>query len=201
MTMIQPNLRISTMASIIRTFCNENRNADRVKQLRTEYVQRVTELDADENHKFLFLDEAGFNLAKTRKGQNFIGQRATIQVPGQCGANITICETISEDGVVGRKPRIGSYNAALLVTFLDELNQVCKANGLTYVIVCDNVRFNHVQMVQAWFQAHPQFTTLYLPPYSNFSPHGDGRVYDRRPHEQATLLQAMDDTCNDITSD
>lgn len=74
----------------------------------------MMELDADENHhKFLFLDEAGFNLAKTRR--NFIGQRATIQVPGQRGANITMCAAISEDGVVGHRPRIGSYNAALLV--------------------------------------------------------------------------------------
>jgi hypothetical protein len=39
---------------------------------------------------------------------------------------------------------------------------------MTYVIVWDNVRFHHAQMVQAWFQAHPQFTTLYLPPYSPF---------------------------------
>ena len=54
------------------------------------------------------------------------------------------------------------------VTFLDELNQVCRADGVTYVIVWDNVRFHHAQMVQAWFQAHPQFTTLYLPPYSPF---------------------------------
>ena len=56
------------------------------------------------------------------------------------GANITRCAAISEDGVVGRRPRIGSYNAALLVTFLDELNQVCGADGVIYVIVWDNVR-------------------------------------------------------------
>lgn len=94
------------------------------------------------------------------------------------------------------------------VTFLDELNQVCRADGMTYVIVWDNVRFHHAQMVQAWFQAHPQFTTLYLPPYSPFlNPIEEffstwrWKVYDRRPHEQATLLQAMDDACNDITAD
>ncbi len=142
------------------------------------------ELDADDDHhKFIYLDEAGFNLAKTRRrGQNFIGQRATIQVPGQRGANITMCAAISEDGVVGRRPHIGPYNAALLVTFLDELDQVCRAEGVTYVIVWDNVRFHHAHVVQAWFQAHAQFTTLYLPPYSpflnpieEFSPHGDGR--------------------------
>jgi hypothetical protein len=27
------------------------------------------------------------------------------------------------------------------------------------------------------------------------------KVYDRLPHEQATLLQAMDDACNDIPAD
>jgi glutamate-1-semialdehyde aminotransferase len=46
------------------------------------------------------------------------------------------------------------------VTFLDGLNQVCRADGMTYIIVWDNVMFHHAQMVQAWFQAHPQFTTL-----------------------------------------
>ncbi len=124
------------------------------------------ELDADDDHhKFIYLDEAGFNLAKTRRrGRNFIGQRATIQVPGQRGANITMCAAISGDGVVGRRPHIGPYNAALLVTFLDELDQVCRAECVTYVIVWDNVRFHHAHVVQAWFQAHAQFTTLYLPP-------------------------------------
>ncbi|XP_055062950.2 uncharacterized protein [Misgurnus anguillicaudatus] len=186
------------------------RNTERVKQLRNEYVQRVMEMDADENHhKFLFLDEAGFNLAKTRRrGRNVIGQRATVTVPGQRGANITMCAAISKDGVVGRRPRIGSYNAALLIAFLEELNQVCRADGVTYVVVWDNVQFHHAGMVQAWFQAHPQFCTLYLPPYSPFlNPIEEffstwrWKVYDRHPHEQATLLQAMDDACNDITAD
>ncbi len=168
------------------------------------------ELDADDDHhKFIYLDEAGFNLAKTRRrGRNFIGQRATIQVPGQRGANITMCAAISEDGVVGRRPHIGPYNAALLVTFLDELDQVCRAEGVTYVIVWDNVRFHHAHVVQAWFQAHAQFTTLYLPPYSPFlNPIEEffsawrRKVHDRHPHEQVTLLQAMDDACNYITAD
>ncbi|KAL0154153.1 hypothetical protein M9458_050612 [Cirrhinus mrigala] len=172
--------------------------------------QRVMELDADENHhKFLFLDEAGFNLAKTkRRGWNLIGQRATVEVPGQRGANITMCAAISEDGVVGRRPCVGSYNAALIIAFLDELNQVCRDDGVTYVIVWDNVQFHHSRMVQAWFQAHPQFLALHLPPYSPFlNPIEEffstwrWKVYDRHPHEQVTLLQAMDDACNDIIAD
>ncbi|XP_058876771.1 uncharacterized protein LOC131731437 [Acipenser ruthenus] len=54
-------------------------NEDRVKALRREYVQRMMELDAGVNHhEFIYMDEAGFNLAKRRRrGRNVIGQRAT----------------------------------------------------------------------------------------------------------------------------
>ncbi|XP_070971570.1 zinc finger protein 271-like [Oncorhynchus clarkii lewisi] len=56
------------------------RNADRVKQLRYEYVQSVMELEADAvHHELIYVDEAGFNLAKTRsRGRNIIGHRAII---------------------------------------------------------------------------------------------------------------------------
>ncbi len=70
------------------------------------------------------------------------------------GASITMCAAISEDGVVGRRPHIGPYNAAFLVTFLDELDQVYRAEGGTYVIVWDNVRFHHAHVVASMFQAH-----------------------------------------------
>ncbi|XP_019210673.1 uncharacterized protein LOC109199799 isoform X1 [Oreochromis niloticus] len=95
------------------------RNNVRVKQLRSEYIQRVMELDAAVNHhKYIFVDEAGFNLAKTRRrGRNLIGQRATIQVPGQRGGNISVCAAISEDGVVGCRPVLGSYNTEHLIVF------------------------------------------------------------------------------------
>ncbi|XP_019217693.1 uncharacterized protein LOC109203111 [Oreochromis niloticus] len=67
------------------------RNTERVKQLRYDYVQRVMELEADAmGHELLFVDEAGFNLSKTRRrGRNIIGHRAIINVPGQRGGNIT----------------------------------------------------------------------------------------------------------------
>ncbi|KAI5088601.1 hypothetical protein C0J45_21173 [Silurus meridionalis] len=64
------------------------RNTERVKQLRYDYVQKVMELEADAmGHELLFVDEAGFNLNKTRKrGRNITGHRAIINVPGQRGA-------------------------------------------------------------------------------------------------------------------
>lgn len=44
----------------------------------------------------IYVDEAGFNLGKTRLwGRKVIGKRATVDVPGQRGANITMCPAIS----------------------------------------------------------------------------------------------------------
>ncbi|XDV33829.1 hypothetical protein PO909_004097 [Leuciscus waleckii] len=65
------------------------RNRERVKQLQYDYVQRVMELEADAmGHELLFVDEAGFNLTKTRRrGRNIIGHRAIINVPGRRGGN------------------------------------------------------------------------------------------------------------------
>ncbi len=127
-------------------------------------------LDADMNHhKYIFVDEVGFNLAKTRRrGRNIIGQWANVQVPGQRGGNISMCAATSENGVIGRRPLLGSYNAAHLIEFLKEIEPACQGEGVTYVIVWDNVRFHHAEVVQAWFQAHPRFMTLYLPSFSPF---------------------------------
>ncbi|KAI2646419.1 Insertion element IS630 uncharacterized 39 kDa protein [Labeo rohita] len=123
------------------------------------------ELDAAVNHhKFIFVDEAGFNLAKTRRrGRNLIGQRATIQVPGQHGGNISMCAAISEDGVVGCRPVLGSYNTEHLIVFLNELEQVCQGEDIIYVVVWDNVSFHHAQLVREWSQTQPRFMTTIFP--------------------------------------
>ncbi len=54
------------------------------------------ELEADVmGHEQFFVDEAGFNLTKTRRrGRNIIGHHAIIYVPGQRGGNITMCAAI-----------------------------------------------------------------------------------------------------------
>ncbi|KAL1276896.1 hypothetical protein QQF64_023569 [Cirrhinus molitorella] len=51
------------------------RNSVRVKDLRRDYVQTVLDFDAAEMpHEFIYVDEAGFNLAKTRRrGRNMKG--------------------------------------------------------------------------------------------------------------------------------
>ncbi len=60
-------------------------------------------------------------MKRRRHGRNIIGHRATVDVPGQWGGNITICAAISENGVLTRIPIFGPYNTERLVTFLDTL--------------------------------------------------------------------------------
>ncbi|KAI7796246.1 hypothetical protein IRJ41_019955, partial [Triplophysa rosa] len=81
------------------------RNSERIKELRRQYVQRVMELEANQvPHEMIYVDEAGFKLAKRRRrGRNIIGKRATVTVPGQRGANITMCAAISNNGALLNK--------------------------------------------------------------------------------------------------
>ncbi len=75
----------------------------------SDYFQRVMELEANQvPHEMIYVDEAGFNLAKRRRrGRNIIGKRATVTVPGQRGANITMCAAISINGALLNKCVIG----------------------------------------------------------------------------------------------
>ena len=81
------------------------------------------ELESSEpSHNFVYVDEACFNLTKCRRrGRNIIGHRATVDLPGQRGGNITMCAAISEHGVLTHIPLIGPYNTQHLLNFLETL--------------------------------------------------------------------------------
>ena len=107
---------------------------------------------------FIFVDEAGFNLAKTRqRGRNVIGKRTTVDVPGQRGDNITMCAPISSDGWLLHKLLIGPYNTERLISFLGDLygrvvpgeeRVAVSRNRPTFVIVWDSVTFHHSHTVR-----------------------------------------------------
>ncbi|KAL7837516.1 hypothetical protein SRHO_G00272270 [Serrasalmus rhombeus] len=69
------------------------RNGERVKELRYQYVQCIMELEASEPpHSFIYMDEAGFNQTKCRRHcRNIISHRATVDVPGQQEHNHGCC--------------------------------------------------------------------------------------------------------------
>ncbi|XP_071348704.1 uncharacterized protein [Trachinotus anak] len=227
------NIRAISLTSISRTLAKHRvlmkqlykvpfeRNSVRIKELRHQYVQRVMELETNQvPHNIIYIDEAGFNLAKKRRrGRNIIGKRATVAVPGQRGANITMCAAISNNGVLLHKSQIGPYHTERLLQFLEELYDRLVPEGergqgelggnlLTYVITWDNVAFHHAHAVTAWFDAHPRMMSLFLAPYSPFlNPIEEffsawrWKVFDHHPHDQMSLLDAMAAACQDITAD
>ncbi|KAL0198989.1 hypothetical protein M9458_007529, partial [Cirrhinus mrigala] len=192
------------------------RNSDVVKEARCQYVERIMELEVEgAHHVFIYVDEAGFNLSKVRRrGRNLIGYRATITVPGQRGANITMCAAISNDGVLCHIPTIGPYNPERLITFLNALHESLippEERGLLrpgmplFVIIWDNVAFHHSRLVNEWFGVHPRMMMLFLPAYSPFlNPIEEffsawrWKVYDHHPYEQMPLLNAMTAAAQEI---
>ncbi|XP_049908273.1 uncharacterized protein LOC126395121 [Epinephelus moara] len=191
------------------------RNTDHVKELRRDFVLRIQELDtANELYEYIFIDEAGFNLAKRRRrGRNIIGQRAIVGVPGQRGGNITMCAAINHHGVLHRHVHLGAYNTDMLLAFLDDLHEQLvppdhtdDPQRINYVVIWDNVSFHRALLVRQWFQAHPHFTVLFLPPYSPFlNPIEEffsawrWKVYERNPQTQVPLVQAMEEACGDVS--
>ena len=165
-------------------------------------------------HEYIFMDEAGFNLAKRRRrGRNVIGQRAIIELPGQRGGNVTICAAISSYGVLNSHVTVGSYNTELLLTFLDGLRGALleqrereQAERPMYVVIWDNVSFHRGPRIRDWFQNEQHFINVFLPPYSPFlNPIEEffsawrWKVYDHNPYTQENLIQAMTGACGDIS--
>ncbi|KAL3973649.1 receptor-type tyrosine-protein phosphatase U [Sarotherodon galilaeus] len=137
------------------------RNSDRVKGLPAEYVRRILAMDgAAQPHEFIFIDEAGFDLCKTRRrGRNVIGQRAIVHVPGQRGGNITLCAAISLRGLLHHHAKLGPYNSQHILTFLDALHNIVVQNRPDqprFVEIWDNVSFHRAALVQAWVSNHNQ---------------------------------------------
>ncbi|KAL7871364.1 hypothetical protein SRHO_G00063470 [Serrasalmus rhombeus] len=116
------------------------RNGDRVKELRYQCVQSIMELESSEQpHRFIYVDEAGFNLTKGRRhGRNITGHRATVDVPGQRGGNITMCTAASELGVLTHVPTLGPYNTQHLITFIDTLYRDLIPDGEMALNDCEN---------------------------------------------------------------
>lgn len=159
--------------------------------------------------EYIFIDEAGFNLTKRKRGRNIIVHRAIIQVPGQRGGKVTLSAAISNHGVLHRHVKVSPYNTAQLLQFLDQLhNNILQQEGepgqpeeAQYVVIWDNVIFHRAALVRTWFKDHPRFTVLFLTAYSPFLNQIEEffsawrcRVYYRNPDTQQNLLEAMVDT-------
>ncbi|KAL7837353.1 hypothetical protein SRHO_G00270640, partial [Serrasalmus rhombeus] len=188
------------------------RNSQRNKELSRAYVDGQLEMDAHAiPHEFIFIDEAWFNLAKSRRrGRNIIGHRAIIDVPGQRGGNITMCAAISnKHGVLHCHANLGPYNTAHILTFLDRLHNIfippeCMNDAdhqrNSYVVVWDNVSFHRAAPVQTWFADLPRYSQ-FLNPIEEFFSEWQWKVYDWQPFVRMPLTQAMEEACDEIDVD
>lgn len=107
-------------------------------------LQRIYEMETQQI--LLYVDNAGFNLKKVRRcGRNIIGQSTTVDVPGQCEGNSTMCAGIVKHGVIHNAATTAPYNIDWLLQFLD---------GLYTDVIWDNVCFHHLKHVRKWFKTH-----------------------------------------------
>ncbi len=120
------------------------------------------------------------------------------------------------NGALLNKCVIGPYNTDPLLLFLEDLHERLvpevergQVGDLSiYEITWDNVAFHHSRAVTAWFDAHPRMMSLFVAPYSPFlNPIEEffsawrWKVFDHRPQDQMSLLDAMDAACQDITAE
>lgn len=68
----------------------------------------------ERSHEYIFVDEAGFNLTKRRRGKNKTGLCAIAEVPHQRGGNVTLCAAIS---YLHHHGTLGPYDTKHLHTF------------------------------------------------------------------------------------
>lgn len=138
------------------------RNSANNIQKRREYSQMIHHID---DNKLIFIDETGHNLHLTQRyGYAPAGEPAIRQINGNRGRNLTAIVAISMAGLVHYKLVEGAANATIFYEFLDELERHLPSNP---VLIMDNVRFHHGQLVRRWINEHSQSVRVeYLPPYS-----------------------------------
>lgn len=102
----------------------------------------------------LYVDEAGFILAKIRKcGKNVTVHRAKARMAGQRCTNITVNAAIFDSGDVAHIPAVGPYTVTVpvvlvfddlyLVLLVSEKRLKAGVNGQHPAVLRDNVPFHH----------------------------------------------------------
>ncbi|KAI2650103.1 dTDP-glucose 4,6-dehydratase [Labeo rohita] len=222
---VQPSLRQSAVASIIRIFQQTNRmqrlppSGRRGKLLSNDQELAIVEMVVANNaiklHEIqtrIVADHEIFDnidsislttITRTlSKHRVRMKQLYTVPLKRSYDDNMSRCQ-------------VGPYNTERLLAFLNDLHQRLVPeqdqegeNMRTFVITWDNVAFHHSQAITTWFEVHPRLVSLFLPPSSPFlNPTEEffsawrWKVYDHQPHDQMSLLEAMDAGCRDITVD
>lgn len=116
-----------------------------------------------------FVDEAGINIAMTRRfGRAPGGERVQDAVPKNWGKNVTVLGALSCHGLDAVMTVEGATDAAVFRAFVSDVLAPTLQPG--DVVVMDNLGAHKVEGIEAAIQARGA-SLVYLPPYSpDYSP-------------------------------
>lgn len=188
----------------------ERRNTPQTIEVRKQYALRFIEWQAEMNDSnFMFLDEVGFNVSmRSKRGWSASGKPATQVVPSIRSRNITICCTISRNGIVTYEYADGAFNQHLFLNYLDKLKQDFATHNISEpIIIMDNVAFHKTGIIKT-FAEENNIRLEYLPPYSPFLNPIENMfskwkeiVGRAKPQNETELMQAIKDGANLITKE
>ena len=163
-------------------------------------------------HFFIYVDGAWLNLPKTRwRGRNLIGKRTTVGVPGQRGANITICAALSSEGLLLHRPVIGPYNTVYSASFYFSMSSIAglrqwRKEGRWGALLLYGTMWHFTTPVQSPSGLQPilfsrQGSCCHTTPLKMFFSAWTWKVYNHNPHTHLSLLDAMNAGCEDTSAE
>lgn len=178
---VELNVKVSksTIANYIESFSYtlkrvhripERRNSESTIEKRALYADefmRVISLIDDS--KIFFIDEVGFNVSmRSKRGRSYIGKPAIQVVPTIRSRNISVCCSISKNGILEFKAQARAFNTNYFLEFINLLIQKlidCSINSAVFIM--DNVAFHKTHVIIEAIN-NAGHRVIFLPPYSPF---------------------------------
>ena len=129
--------------------------------MRSDYQ---TEIEKDDYARFKFFDEAGSNLAMTRRyGRGEKGERVIESVPQNYGENISMLASLSFSGIEAPLTINGAVDGVVFKIYVEKI--LCPTLKAGDIVIMDNLSVHKVKGIRELIEAVGA-KLLYLPPYS-----------------------------------
>jgi transposase len=157
-------------------------------EARQQWAENVLQGPGNMN-RFIFIDEAGFNLHITRRyGRAPRGRHAIQRVPYNHGLNMSLVIAIDQTGVLAYHFKLGAFNQESFTEFLE--NQLFpRLDGRHRVLLLDNAKFHKTQRVRDAITASGH-TLFFLPPYSPYLNAAESAFGSIKTHVRQEIVQA-----------
>jgi len=136
---------------------------------RTYALSYIDLLDKFGESDILFLDEFGCNISmRHTRGRSLTGSRAVCTVPALRSRNVSVCATMSVNGILKYQVENRAFNSDIFLKYMQNLCDTLKEKNMKgCVIVMDNVPFHKCKNIREFVELNGHMIML-LPPYSPF---------------------------------